>query len=501
MKPALIGALDSPLPGTPITGDLSAHGWVTVTGGQVGKIEAILNGQRLGPLDVLQERPDVQRALPEAGKFSGFSGSFPVPGVHRRARGELEIVVTLMDGGELSLARIDLDVSPDQDDGPPRVLVWARGLEAGGSQLRMVEVVAQLCRIGAEVVVASPVEGDLRDELEASGARVEVVPAIPFGSIQEYDRAVVDAVSWAKPFAFDIVYSPTVTGFPAVEIAALIGARSWLRIGEYEPVSTVATWLHLPLAAEVELRARAAVRLADVVQTRDHATAARYRSMGWEGNFQIHREGTRIDLAAIDPDPIRESLGLGPADRLVLCAGTLWPVKGQAALLEAMIALGDTAPGLHIACVGFDVHAYGDELRRGIEEHGLGDRFRILPFTSDLSELYAAADVLASVSVSESLSASILEAMAHGLPVIGSAVGGTPELVITGKTGWLYPVNDLTALRDVLVEVAAMSPAQLRKRGGRARKLVAREHDRSQVLPALAQRIVELASGDPLTTR
>jgi len=493
--------LDSPLPGARITGELSVHGWVTVTGGRLGKIEAILNGHSLGLLDLLQERPDVQLSLPETGRFSGFSGSFPVPRDQRQATAELEIRVTLMDGRELPLARLDLDVSPEQEEGPPRVLVWARGLEAGGSQLRMVEVVAQLCRIGAEVVVASPVEGDLRVALETCGARVEVVPAIPFGSILEYDSAVIDAASWAKPFAFDIVYSPTVTGFPAVEIAALIGARSWLRIGEYEPVSTVATWLHLPFVAEVELRARAAVKLADVVQTRDHATAARYRGMGWEGNFQIHREGTQIDLAPVAPGPIRESLGLSTADRLVLCAGTLWPVKGQAALLEAMIGLGDTAPGLHIACVGFDVHGYGDELRRGIAEHGLADRFWILPFTSDLSKLYAAADVLASTSVSESLSASILEAMAHGLPVIGSAVGGTPELVITGRTGWLYPPNDLTALRGVLAEVSAMSPAQLRKRGGRARKLVARGHDRSQVLPALAQRILELASVDQLSAR
>lgn len=328
MKPALIGALDSPLPGARITGELSVHGWVTVTGGRLGKIEAILNGHSLGLLDLLQERPDVQLSLPETGRFSGFSGSFPVPRDQRQATAELEIRVTLMDGRELPLARLDLDVSPEQEEGPPRVLVWARGLEAGGSQLRMVEVVAQLCRIGAEVVVASPVEGDLRVALETCGARVEVVPAIPFGSILEYDSAVIDAASWAKPFAFDIVYSPTVTGFPAVEIAALIGARSWLRIGEYEPVSTVATWLHLPFVAEVELRARAAVKLADVVQTRDHATAARYRGMGWEGNFQIHREGTQIDLAPVAPGP----RGTRPHPRVIGSqhCGSAGPVRRHA---------------------------------------------------------------------------------------------------------------------------------------------------------------------------
>lgn len=497
MAAKVIGVLDSPLPGAQVEGEWRLHGWVLVRGGQLAKAEAFVDGVAQGLLDILQERPDVQALRPAAGRFSGFSGTISTTSTFGKPTLELEIVVTLMDGSAHSLAKVHLSGSPPRAVSPAKVLVWARGLEAGGSQLRMVDAVGELLRNGAEVVVASPVEGSLRADLEQAGASVEVVPEINFGSVFEYDRAVLNAAAWARGQGFGLVYAPTVTGFPAVEIAALIGARSWLRIGEFEPLDTVATWLHLPLCDEVELRARAAVALADVVQTRDQATARGYQDRGWQGNFEVHREGTALSGIAGDRRSVREQLGMSPDDRLVLCAGTLWPVKGQAALLAALTAMGDQHPNLKIACVGFDVHGYGDELRAEIAKHGLQDRFLIMPFTSELDPWFAAADVVASPSISEAMSASILEAMAHGLPVIGSAVGGTPELVMTGKTGWLYPVNDLAALRDALVEVAESPPARLALLGAEARRLIEREHDRQRVLPQMAQAMLRLARSGP----
>jgi glycosyltransferase involved in cell wall biosynthesis len=497
MGAKVIGVLDSPVPGEQVLGEFQASGWVLVRGGHLAKVEAFVDGVSQGLMDILQERPDVQAARPAAGRFGGFSGKITTTSSPGRPTLELEIRVTLMDGSSHSLTRVELTKPQPKAASSPKVLVWARGLEAGGSQLRMVDVVEELLRQGSEVVVASPVEGPLREGLERAGASVEVVPAIPFGSIFEYDHAILNAAEWARGQGFGLVYSPTITGFPAVEIADLIGARSWLRIGEFEPLATVCEWLKLPLSDEVELRGRAAVALADVVQTRDQATAVDYQNRGWQGNFEVHREGTQLPTSVGDARPIREQLGLSSDDRLVLCAGTLWPVKGQGALLAALISLGDRHPNLKIACVGFDVHGYGDVLRADIEKHGLQERFWIMPFTSDLDPWFAAADVLASPSISESMSASILEAMAHGMPVIGSAVGGTPELVITGKTGWLYPLNDLGVLRDALVEVAEASPGKLARLGKRARQLVEGEHNRREVLPQLARTMLSLATSSP----
>lgn len=91
--------------------------------------------------------------------------------------------------------------------------------------------------------------------------------------------------------------------------------------------------------------------------------------------------------------------------------------------------------------------------------------------------------------------ASILEAMAHGKPVIGSDVGGTPELVIDGKTGWFYPAQDIMALSQA-AEMATAPAAKLRKMGRCARRLIEREHDQAVVLPATAKAIIDLAARD-----
>lgn len=494
MVAQVIGVLDSPLPDSVLSSQLHIHGWVMSPRGVVGRVEAIFQGVSLGLLDLMQERPDVQEVRPAAGRFSGYSRTISLPAHAMTTGGELQIVATLMDGSRQVLSRVDLAPPGELVSSGTRVLVWARGLEAGGSQLRMTEVVRQLRELGAEVVVAAPNEGPLRTELGAIGARVELVPTIPLGAIDEYDHSVRLAVEWAGPQDFDLVVAPTVTGFPAIEIAAVIGARSWLRIGEYEPLRTVADWLRMPLGPEVELRARAAVGLADVVQTRDRATAQRYQELGWMGNFQRHSEGTPIPAQPNAKSGVRESLGIGPEERVVLCAGTLWPVKGQGSLLAAYLGLGKEREKLRIVCVGQDVHGYGDELRRQIERHGLQERFLIRPFVSDLAPWFQAVDALASTSISESLSGSILEAMAAGLPIIGSAVGGTPELVLPGRTGWLYPANDLLALRDILAEVATCSPGRLKRLGRRGRDLVKREHDQQVVLPRMVREMLQLAT-------
>ncbi|HNO40459.1 MAG TPA: glycosyltransferase, partial [Marmoricola sp.] len=226
----ILGGLDRPHDGTTCDQHLLIQGWVMSPQGVVGRVEAWFGGQSLGLLDLMQVRPDVQENLPQAGRFSGFSKLVELPKAARSKGGQLKIVVTLMDESTHKLSSVNLLPEEQVDAAPTRVLVWARGLEEGGSQLRMAEVVHQLCGLGAEVVVASPYEGPLRAELEGYGARVELVPTIPFGSVEEYDHAVQQAAEWAEPQGFDLVVAPTITGFPAVEIAAMIGARSWLRI-------------------------------------------------------------------------------------------------------------------------------------------------------------------------------------------------------------------------------------------------------------------------------
>ena len=94
----------------------------------------------------------------------------------------------------------------------------------------------------------------------------------------------------------------------------------------------------------------------------------------------------------------------------------------------------------------------GGKTRRAMEERvqalGLSDRFKFLGFRRDAPRMVQAFDVIAVPSHVEPLGNATLEAMAAGRPVVGSRVGGIPEMVVDGATGYLVPPADPVALAD-----------------------------------------------------
>src|SRR5205807_9503285 len=111
---------------------------------------------------------------------------------------------------------------------------------------------------------------------------------------------------------------------------------------------------------------------------------------------------------------------------------------------------------------GPDRPAIEEALRR----HDLTDRVELAGERNDVPELLAAADVFVLSSRSEGLPVSVLEAMAAELPVVATAVGGLPELVVEGETGFLVPPGDARALGAALGRLLA--DAELCRRLGEA---------------------------------
>ena len=111
--------------------------------------------------------------------------------------------------------------------------------------------------------------------------------------------------------------------------------------------------------------------------------------------------------------------------------------------------------------------------RRALEEPARDAHVELLGERSDVPEQLAASDVFALASNSEGLPISILEAMAAGLPVVASRVGGVPELVVDGETGLLVPPGDVVALAAALRLL--LSDAALRRRLGSAGRRRAEE--------------------------
>lgn len=157
-------------------------------------------------------------------------------------------------------------------------------------------------------------------------------------------------------------------------------------------------------------------------------------------------ETAGVRQAALEGDP-----------PLVLSVTRLKDPKDGVTLARALRLL---EPGSYRAAI------VGDGPDRPEVEAELGGAGELLGEREDVPDLLAGADVFVLSSRSEGLPLSILEAMAAGLPVVASAVGGIPELVVDGETGFLVPPGDPRALADALGRLLAA--VELRRAFGRA---------------------------------
>jgi glycosyltransferase involved in cell wall biosynthesis len=163
----------------------------------------------------------------------------------------------------------------------------------------------------------------------------------------------------------------------------------------------------------------------------------------------------------------RDSLGISDDMLLVGTVARLDPVKNLATLIDAIGQVaGRRRAGLLVIGDGPERQA----LETIARESAVPAATRFLGHRDDAREWLAACDVYANSSVSEGVSLTILEAMAAGLPVVATAVGGTPE-VVDESCGRLVPPRSARAMADAIMALAE-SPALRRDLGRAARARV-----------------------------
>jgi glycosyltransferase involved in cell wall biosynthesis len=147
-------------------------------------------------------------------------------------------------------------------------------------------------------------------------------------------------------------------------------------------------------------------------------------------------------------------------------AGRLVDVKNHASLIEAVQIL--RTRGRNVTAVIAGEGPLRGELEAQIERLGLREHVRLLGHRHDIETMFSSIDIFVQPSKSEGMSNTILEAMASGLPVVATAVGGADEMVIEGSTGLLAPPLDAARLADVL-DVLVSDVSRRRSMGSAAR--------------------------------
>jgi glycosyltransferase involved in cell wall biosynthesis len=191
----------------------------------------------------------------------------------------------------------------------------------------------------------------------------------------------------------------------------------------------------------------------------------------------VVRNGIELDVfdeaAARAPEPPAPEPG-----GIVCVANMHHPVKGQTDLLMAMKEVVRVRPEAHLVLVGDGVRR--PHLERSARQLGIADRCHFVGHRFDAPALLARAAVCVSASYAEGISNAIIEGMSARLPVVATAVGGSPELVREGVNGYLVPPGAPAALARRLVDVLA-SPPLRRRMGEEGRRIVETEFGVAQM--------------------
>jgi glycosyltransferase involved in cell wall biosynthesis len=197
-------------------------------------------------------------------------------------------------------------------------------------------------------------------------------------------------------------------------------------------------------------------------------------------NEGVHEERVAVIYNGIDTpssieavpnrDHVRAGIGVGKDDLLMLQVARLDPVKDHATALRTLERVVRHRPDTRLVLVGEGPErARIEEL---VKERRLTPYVRLLGLRNDVPRLLRVADLFLLTSVSEGIPLAILEALAAGLPVVATDVGGVRDLVEEGITGLLAPAGDDALLADRVLRLTK-NPALVRQMGqhGRERAL------------------------------
>src|SRR2546425_4311878 len=337
------------------------------------------------------------------------------------------------------------------------VLHTESSLGLGGQEIRILTEARWLLEHGWDVVIACQPASRLRGEASAAGLSV---------------------VTLRMRSAFDIA-----------AVFALRRLISRLDVGIVHTHSSVDSWLATVAARSTRrsvvrsrhvsipiIRRRALVyRLADRVLTTGEAIRAIVIAAGVPAE-RVGSVPAGVDTARFHPGvsgkTVRDELGLtGPAVRLV---ANIRGSKGHNDFLDAALVVRRRLPAARFLIVGDGVGF--DDVRRRVHDLGLTSHVVMTGFRRDVPEVMAALDVLVLPSTrSEATSQVIPQALAVGTPVVGTAVGGTPELIRDGETGRLVPPADAPALAAAILDLLR-DPERARALARRGQALVLARH-------------------------
>jgi glycosyltransferase involved in cell wall biosynthesis len=168
-------------------------------------------------------------------------------------------------------------------------------------------------------------------------------------------------------------------------------------------------------------------------------------------------ELNRFQINAKKRQQKKKKLGISPDSLVVGFVGWLIPIKGVTYLVSAMAKVAEKYPKSLCVLVGKGDDKGEEEIkvREQVETAGLADKVRFLGWRPDVDEVMGCFDIFVLPSLNEGMGRVLVEAMAAGLPIVASRVGGIPDLVKDGQNGILVPPADASSLAKAISDLLA----------------------------------------------
>jgi glycosyltransferase involved in cell wall biosynthesis len=313
-------------------------------------------------------------------------------------------------------------------------------LRVGGMEVMAARLTRSLSRRGHDVGITCIVEGGpLADQLRGDGYRVTVVRAP--GLLTNIRAPRLE--QWLRDVEPDIVHTHSGAWLKAVRAARRGAVRCVIHTehGLYDPEPWYGG----------ALRRRAARYTDCVVAVSNPLRAMLTRKDGLEPD-QVRVIPNGVDINRFAPaartGDLHRRLGIDDSRMLIAAVGRLAPVKNHAMLLHAFALLRTRHANAALVIIGEGTCRAA--LQERISSHGLTGHAFLLGEAPDVAKLYRDLDLFVLSSKHEGMPMSVLEAMASGVPVVATSVGGIPDLLAHGRLGWLAPSDDAVALGEVM---------------------------------------------------
>jgi glycosyltransferase involved in cell wall biosynthesis len=360
----------------------------------------------------------------------------------------------------MATASLEPRVASPGTIGRPRLLLLITLAGTGGAQSYVASLLPRVTE-SFDVTVAAQGSGPLAEAAAKAGARYVELEHLRrrIGPVHDL-RALLEIIRLLRRERPHVLHTNSSKAGILGRLAAPIA-----RV----PISifTVHGWAHTAYQGLASTCYLAAERLVCPLTTCTICVAENERAAGLRA--RTCRSGRTVVIPnAVDVAAVPQSRLGGDPPTIVSVGRLAWP-KDPLTLVRAMARL---EPGSFRALLVGDGPDH-NTLEAEIHRLGLRDAVRLLGERNDVPTLLAGADLFLLSSKSEAMPMSILEAMAAGLPVVASQVGGVPELIVEGETGLLVPPDDVDALAEALGRL--VSDSEARRRLGRAARKRAEE--------------------------